>query len=205
MSAFRTESVLRFPRLGLGELSSVLALPLDDPATVAFLDPVAAILDAVRAGPSHRMIGIEDGGVLVGFFVVHPDRRDAACWWLGWLAISPHCQGHGLGRLALAEAARLLRRMDGCRRLRLVVAPANLPARALYIRSGFRSVGDDADGWHVLEWSLPPGRPPGRSFTRRTATPGRPVRRRDRRGRKKPPAGSVAVRAAGPLHAPPVQ
>ena len=124
------------PRHDFGE---IMALRVDQ--AERFLEPLADILDVVRRSPAHALIGIRTGGTLAGFYVVHPDRRDRACWWLGWLAIDGRFQGMGLGRAAMTAAMARLRRTHGCRRIRLLVAPDNARALSLYERAGFEPVG----------------------------------------------------------------
>ena len=130
---------LQFRRVGHADLGHVAGLEFE-PAE-RFIEPVAAILDIVRRGPAHTLVAIEAADGPVGFYVVHPDRRDAACWWLGWLAIDWRFQGGGLGRLAMSAAMSRLRAIVGCRRVRLLVAPDNAPALRLYGRAGFEVAG----------------------------------------------------------------
>ena len=105
-----------------------------------FLEPLSTILAFVRRGLAHRIVAIETGGELAGFYVVHPDRRDPSCWWLGWLAIDARRQGGGIGRAAVAAVMAALGRDARCRRVRLLVAPDNAPAMRLYRAAGFHQV-----------------------------------------------------------------
>lgn len=158
MSPLRGASPLFYRRIGRADLTRVQLLDLDPDQVERFLGPVADILDAVRRGPLHSLIGVGRDGELIGFYVVHPDRRDAACWWLGWLAIARPSQGFGHGRAILATVLARLGRIPGCRRVRLLVARENQGARRLYDRHFFRPVGvHAATGELVLEHELEDG------------------------------------------------
>jgi RimJ/RimL family protein N-acetyltransferase len=139
MSSFRGLEPLRFRKIGHAELAVLNELQLE--AVERFLEPLPEIVRVVQRGAAHTLVGIEAGGTLAGFYVVHPDRRDRACWWLGWLAIDVRWQGAGLGRAAMAAAMARLARIAGCRRVRLLVAPDNVPALRLYHRAGFQVTG----------------------------------------------------------------
>jgi RimJ/RimL family protein N-acetyltransferase len=65
------------------------------------------------------MTGVEADGTLVGFYVLHPDRRDSSRWWLGWFALDRRYQGLGYGRMAMAQIMANVPRIVGCRRVRL--------------------------------------------------------------------------------------
>jgi RimJ/RimL family protein N-acetyltransferase len=138
MSSSRGLPPLSFRRIGTADLASLATLELEP--VERFIEPVTAILDAVRRGPAHSLVAIERAGEPIGFYVVHPDRRDSTCWWLGWLAIGWRFQGGGLGGTAMAAAMARLRRI-GCRRIRLLVAPDNEAALRLYRRVGFEVAG----------------------------------------------------------------
>ncbi len=154
MSSSRGASPLSYRRIGLPDLGVIGALDLG--RVERFLGPLADILAAVRRGPAHAMLGIEAGGELIGFYVVHPDARDRSCWWLGWFAIDCRQQGHGYGRAAMAAIMARLRGVAGCRRVRLLVAPDNAPAMRLYGQAGFRRVGrSPATGEAVMECAPP--------------------------------------------------
>lgn len=135
----RAGLALGFRRFGASEFESLRSLEFEDAGR--FLEPLPLILDLVRRGSSHSLVAIEAGGRVAGFYVVHPDRRDGSCWWLGWLAVDRLRQGCGLGRAALASALARLARIGRCRRVRLLVAAENGVALGLYRRAGFRAVG----------------------------------------------------------------
>ena len=132
------------------DLARLTTLRLDH--AERFLEPLAEIIGFVRRGPAHALVGILADNDLAGFYVVHPDRRDRACWWLGWLAIDSRHKGAGLGRAAMLAIMARLRQTHGCRRIRLLVAPDNAPALHLYERAGFAPVGTwPATGELILE------------------------------------------------------
>jgi len=162
MSSLRGFTPLIYRRIGRTDLAKVALIELDEDQVARFLDPLPVILEAVRRGPAHSLIGVEVSGNLIGFYVVHPDRRDASCWWLGWLAIGRAHQGFGHGRAIVEAVLVRLGRIPGCRRIRLLVAPANFGARRLYARSGFHFVGE-IRGELVLERDLKTG--PTREMT----------------------------------------
>ena len=141
MSFIRGFPPLSYRRLGPAELDVLTTLELDSAQVEQFLGPIADIQAAVRRGPAHSIVAIEASDALVGFYVVHPDQRDRSCWWLGWFAIDLRQQGRGYGRLAMTAVMDHLRRLSGCRRVRLCVARENSRARGLYDRAGFRWVG----------------------------------------------------------------
>lgn len=158
MSLIRGFSPLSYRRLGCAELDALATIELGPDRAEQFLGPIADIQAAVRRGPAHSVIAIEASGALIGFYVVHPDQRDRSCWWLGWLALDLRQQGRGYGGLALLAVMRRLKRLAGCRRMRLLVAPENSRARRLYDRAGFRWVSCLAStGELILELALQPG------------------------------------------------
>ena len=160
MSTDRGASLLHYRPLPRANLDSVLGLQFSPDQVTRFLGPLDGIIDAVRDGPAHAMVGIEADGVLVGFYVLHPDLRDAACWWLGWFAIDHRRQGRGYGQLAMAAIMRRLCAMQGCRVIRLLAAPDNAHALSLYRRAGFRQVDVDRDtGEFVMEYRPDDGVP----------------------------------------------
>lgn len=154
MSPPRGSEPLRFGRIGRAEIGLIAHLELEPTQSERFLGPLDDIAAAVRGGPVHLVMGISAGGCTVGFYVLHPDRRDAACWWLGWFALDRRHQGRGYGRDAMAHIVGTLRRIDRCRRVRLLVDGSNAPALRLYLGAGFRPVGTHRTGELVLEAGL---------------------------------------------------
>jgi RimJ/RimL family protein N-acetyltransferase len=146
-----TYRVLRHEDAGMA-----LSLEFEHTQLERFLGPLGEIVAAVENGISHVMVAIESEGSPVGFYVVHPDRRDGSCWWLGWLALDRRQQGLGFGRHALHAAVARMSRSVGCRRIRLLVAPDNSPALHLYQQAGFTDAGMLAStGELILEFVIP--------------------------------------------------
>ena len=144
----------RVDRSGLAALVS--SIELDPDHVDRFLGPLDEIVTAVQAGLAHAMVSIRTDAGVIGYYVLHPDRRDSACWWLGWLALDRRVQGCGLGRRCMARIMAEFRRMPGCRRARLLVARDNCGALRLYERAGFQEVGvDGRTGELILEAILP--------------------------------------------------
>lgn len=151
MSSVRGSDPLCYRRIGRTDLGVVSGLELEPEQVEHFLGPIGDIQEAVRGGLAHGVTGIEAGDTLIGFYVLHPDRRDNACWWLGWLALDRRHQGRGYGRMAVARIMAHLRRIAGCRRVRLLVVPGNDRAIRLYEQAGFRRVGVNRAGEFILE------------------------------------------------------
>ena len=126
-----------------------------------FFDPIEEIVRHVRCGPSHTLVLIEADGASAGFFVLRPDHRTTAAWWLAWLAIGLEHQGAGLGQAALGNALRRLQNVPGVRFVRLIVVRENEGARRLYDAIGFRVVGTQQGGTElVMELPLNRGQSP---------------------------------------------
>ena len=140
----RGHTPLAYRRLARSQHGEIARLSLDPSQVERFLGPLTDILAALRRGPAHALFTIDAAGELVGFYVVHPDARDRSCWWLGWLALDRRQQGRGYGRCALQDILARLRRIVGCRRVRLLVSADNMPAQSLYGCAGFVRVGQDA-------------------------------------------------------------
>ncbi len=156
MLSLRSRALPSFRRLCKAELGIINDIRLDPSRVTRYLGPIPDIIAAVRRGPAHAMVTIEAVGHPVGFYVVHPDPRDSACWWLGWLAVDCRQEGLGYGRAAVLAAIAQMARIPGCRRIRLLVAPDNTRALSLYARAGFRVAGCSPDtGEIVLEFAPP--------------------------------------------------
>lgn len=141
MSPLRDQAPHPFARLRRDALGLLHSVDLDPVQVDRYLDPLPTILGAVLKGASHAAYLSREADRSRAFYVLHPDARDAACWWIGWLAVGRAHQGRGLGRLAMADALARLARIPGCRRVRLYVVPENAGAIALYARLGFRTIG----------------------------------------------------------------
>jgi RimJ/RimL family protein N-acetyltransferase len=151
MFANRGSSPLSYHRIGHADVGVISDLVLEPEQVEQYLGSIEEIQAAVRSGPAHAMTGVEADGALVGFYVLHPDRRDNACWWLGWFALDRRYQGRGYGRMAMAQIMTNLRHIVGCRRVRLLVSPANVKAIRLYVEAGFQRVGVHTTGELILE------------------------------------------------------
>ncbi|MGX9965487.1 GNAT family N-acetyltransferase [Roseomonas sp. F4] len=170
-----------------------------------YLGPLSDILDNVRRGAAHSLIAIEAEGRMIGFYVVHPDRRDSSCWWLGWFILARSHQGRGLGRTILARIMAGMAAVPGCRRIRLIVVPENGGALALYRKMGFSLVGTlPATGDLVMECALRPGSPALAQAVRALAC-AIASRRGRRRMRLRPRTGPHAARVIGIERGPPAR
>ncbi len=123
--------------LGDAELDRVTTLAFPSEQLDRYLGSLDDIVAAVRDGPAHHLIGIEEDDALIGFYAVHPDRRDPSRWWLGWFGIDRPHQGGGRGGRVIADVLARLRRIPFCREIRLLVSPDNTGALHLYRRAGF--------------------------------------------------------------------
>jgi RimJ/RimL family protein N-acetyltransferase len=187
---------LSYRRVGRADLGVITSLELDPGQMEQFFDPLDDVLAAVRAGPAHAMFAIEAARAMIGFYVLHPDRRDNACWWLGWFALERRQQGRGYGRRVLARIMASFRRIPTCRRVRLLVTPDNSHALRLYAQAGFRRVGVTATGDLIFEALLPA---PANGFRRRSSLG--PQARRSCRPRRSPT--EHAIRAIAIERGPP--
>lgn len=155
MSTFGAYPPLVYERLDRANLGVITAIELDPDHVERFLGPLEDIVTAVSSGLAHAMFAIKTDSRVIGFYVLHPDGRNAACWWLGWFALDHRKQGLGLGRAAMAHILSSLHRIDGCRRVRLLVVPDNIPAMRLYTQASFQQVGISSSGELILEVKLP--------------------------------------------------
>lgn len=193
-----------FKRLARASLDVVSSLELDPDHIERFLGPVEDIVAAVRKGPAHAMFAIGAGDHVVGFYVLHPDRRDAACWWLGWIALDRRQQGRGYGRAAVAHIMSSVRRIAGCRRVRLLVAADNAAALRLYTQAAFRPAGVSDSGELILEAKLADLSSAGillSDMIRVVVRPGHA----SRQGRLRLSAGPYAARMIGVERGPPAR
>lgn len=96
---------------------------------------------------------VEEGGDVVGVLALVDERVQGGQLALFHLVIDVGRQGHGLGRAAVRLVLDLARGLDGCRRVRLTVDPANHVAIRLYVSEGFVEDGVDERG--ELRFSRP--------------------------------------------------
>lgn len=203
MSSLRARKALSYRQIGNDHLEIVSTMDLDTSQVEEYLGPLSDILDAVRNGPSHSLIGIQADGRMIGFYVIHPDRRDATCWWLGWFILARSHQGLGLGRTILARIMAGLAGVPACQRIRLIVVPGNDGAISLYDKVGFRAVGElPGTGDIVMECRLRPKCPVA---TRSSLAVACPIasRRGRRRMRLRPRTGPHAAPIIGVGRGPP--
>ena len=74
--------------------------------------------------------------------------------------VRPECRGGGVGRALVQRAIEVARQMPGVARVELGVADKSIAARHVYLQSGFRETGFDAEtGGHdmILELTAAPG------------------------------------------------
>ncbi len=153
---------LTYRQLGGPELDLVRSLDFPADQIDRYLGSLDDIVDTVRRGLAHHLVGVEEEGDLVGFYAIHPDRRDASRWWLGWFGIDRWHQGGGRGARVIAAIMTRLSRIPACREIRLLVAPDNAGALRLYRRAGFvlHSLARET-GEFVMRRVLPLARPSG--------------------------------------------
>ena len=162
MLTVRGYAPLSYRQLGKSELDRVLTLDFPSDQVDRFLGSLHDIIATVRRGTAHHLVGIEESDAMVGFYAVHPDRRDTSRWWLGWFGIDRPHQGGGRGGRVMGAIVARLRLIPGCREIRLLVAPDNFGARRLYQRAGFMLAGIARDtGELILQLALPMTRPSG--------------------------------------------
>ncbi len=189
-------------RVGRANLDSIASLDLDAVQLERFLGPLADTAATFRKGLAYSLVAIQAEGRMFGFYVVHPDRRDGAYWWLGWLAFDRCSQGRGFGRTTMMRIMAAFRGLAGCRRVRLLVAQDNTCALRLYVQAGFQRVGVHGTGELILETMLPHprggGTRPG-AVRRCQATPGHA----SHEGRLRRAAGPYAAPMIGVQRGPP--
>ena len=153
---------LTYRQLGRAELDIVRSLEFPVEQIDRYLGSLDDIVDIVRRGPAHHLVGVEEDGKLVGFYAIHPDRRDTSRWWLGWFGIDRRHQGGGRGGRVIAAIMTRLSHIPACREVRLLVAPDNAGALRLYRRAGFvlHSLARET-GELVMRRVLPLARPCG--------------------------------------------
>lgn len=153
---------LTYSKLGASELDRVRSLEFSADQIDRYLGSLDDIVQTVRRGPAHHLVAVEEDGGLIGFYAIHPDRRDASRWWLGWFGIDRWHQGGGRGGRVVAAIMTRLRRIPACREIRLLVAPDNAGALRLYRRAGFllHSLARET-GEYIMRRVLPLARPSG--------------------------------------------
>ena len=85
-------------------------------------------------------------GVLAGYTCYGPIGGAERAFDLYWIAVDPHRQGTGLGRLLLAETEKALRALGATRYFADTSATERYaPTRHFYVRTGFREVASIPD------------------------------------------------------------
>jgi RimJ/RimL family protein N-acetyltransferase len=194
---------LSYHRVGRADLGAIALLDLDPEQMERYFDPLDDIVAAVRDGPAHTLFAIRSEHGMIGFYVLHPDRRDSACWWLGWFALDRHQQGRGYGRRVMARIMACFRRIPACRRVRLLVTADNDHALRLYGFAGFRRVGMTPTGDLILEVVLS-GLARRDTAARLLRQPQSHVQRARQRCRPRTSPAAHAIRAIAIERGPPV-
>jgi ribosomal protein S18 acetylase RimI-like enzyme len=102
--------------------------------------------DEIRSwlGRRRAMVLLAHGnGELLGSLVLSDQGQGRA--YLGMFAVSPRCQGGGVGRAMLREAERRALSMFGAERLRMTVIAQRSELIAWYTRCGFACTGERED------------------------------------------------------------
>ena len=103
-----------------------------------------------QAKPENVVV-VETDGVVTGYIEVGPQyplESSRHVQEIKGLAVAPECQGMGVGRRLVREAAEVAR-SRGARRLTLRVLGPNEAARRLYERCGFVVEGVQRDQFHL--------------------------------------------------------
>jgi [ribosomal protein S18]-alanine N-acetyltransferase len=125
--------------------------PLDPhPMCLSDLDEVLSIESASYATPWTQNMFVEEMSNEAAHPIVFTERGRVVgylCFWeildeahLLNIAVRPDRRGHGLGMLFMSHLDRLCRER-GLSKIFLDVGRRNAPARKLYRKSGFRSIG----------------------------------------------------------------
>ena len=130
-------AVLREPRrlfeMTVDQLNAVLAI---ETAAYEFPWTQGNFIDSLAAGYPARVL-VDAQGTPLGYFVAMQGVEELH---LLNLTVAPSCQGQGHGRFMLDRLVELCR-ARGATRLWLEVRSGNAGARGLYLRYGFRHVG----------------------------------------------------------------
>ena len=103
--------------LGRAELDRVCLLEFPSDQIDRYLGSLDDIVETVRRGPAHHLVGIEESGDLVGLLCRPSDRRDNSRWWLGWFGIDRWHQGGGRGRRVIEAIMTRFRQIPSCREI----------------------------------------------------------------------------------------
>lgn len=104
-------------------------------------------------GCEHHPLAIYDEGKAVGFALYVCDDEDSRVQWIKRFMIDKNHQRRGLGRAAMTGLIKLIRELDGCREINLMVNPENTAAQNFYQGLGFINTEQMHEG--ELIFSLP--------------------------------------------------
>lgn len=131
MSA-RLDSVTSYRKIIEGDLEQILAI---ENAVHAHPWTRGNFADSIAAG--YQCWIAERDAQFVGYGILMVGAGEAH---LLNLSVAPNWQRHGIGTQLTGFMVRLARDL-GAERIYLEVRPSNIPARALYMRSGFVEIG----------------------------------------------------------------
>ena len=95
-------------------------------------NPREDIRRKLQVAPELFLVGVLGSEIIATAMAGYEGHRG----WINYLAVSPHVQQHGYGRLIMEHAERLLRER-GCPKINLQVRAANKKAVEFYKRIGF--------------------------------------------------------------------
>ena len=101
---------------------------------------LAAIADDCLAQPDGVFVAVERGGVVAGYVTTRLNPASGVGW-IPNLAVDPEHQGQGWGRVML-DALALWARGQKAQWLWLEVRTGNVRAQQVYLRYGYRKVGE---------------------------------------------------------------
>lgn len=103
---------------------------------------------------SHMVpMAVYNDDVMVGF-VMYGCDPDTLQYWVIRLMIETRRQREGLGRAAMLELIKLLRKKENCDQISLSLVPENTGAQSLYSSLGFERTGEIDEGEIVMRLSF---------------------------------------------------
>ncbi|HVG33593.1 MAG TPA: GNAT family N-acetyltransferase [Pyrinomonadaceae bacterium] len=105
-------------------------------------------------GCEHHPLAIYDDGKAVGFALYVRDDEDSRVQWIKRFMIDKNHQRHGLGRAALVKLINLIRELEGCREINLMVVPENKAAQNFYQGLGFIDTEQMHEGEMIFSLAL---------------------------------------------------
>ena len=118
----------------IGDYDSVYALWLSCPGMGlnSLDDSMEGIENYLARNPGTCFVAVEQGGIVGTILTGHDGRRGT----ISHMAVSPDCQGRGIGR-RLVEAALSALREQGINKVNLVAFAANEKGNAFWEKMGF--------------------------------------------------------------------